>query len=86
VGAPSANGGYYAFAKSLSDTYAGGVAMQNGYQSQNSRQSANPGTIDTPQAYDRTFFITAIPEPGTAVLVSGALVIGALGRRRRALA
>lgn len=83
VGAPSANGGWYGFAKSTSDLYAGGVAMQNGYQSENSRQSANPGTINTPQSYDRTFFITAVPEPSSALLAGGTLMLAGLIRRRR---
>ena len=72
--------GYFGFAKSSTDVYAGGSAIQHGTTA---RAAANGATIANSQTVDRTFFINApVPEPGALALVSTAALMGALRRRR----
>lgn len=85
IPAGSRNGGYYGFANSSSDVYAGGAAMQNGFQDINKRYSADPGSVNTAQSVDRTFFIqgTAVPEPSACLLFACSGMAGLFLRRRR---
>jgi hypothetical protein len=74
--------GYFGFAKSSTDVYAGGAAIQHGATS---RTSANGATIANVQTVDRTFFINApVPEPGALALIGTAALAVALRRRRTA--
>lgn len=75
--------GYFGFAKSQTDVYAGGQALQHGSTQRTSLSGANAINL---QNVDRTFFIqgTAIPEPTSALLLSGGLVFLGLVRRRKA--
>jgi hypothetical protein len=71
--------GYFGFAKSSTDVYAAGVAMQHGTTA---RTSADGATIANPQTVDRTFFVAiASPEPGAGLALAG--LGAALGRRSR---
>jgi hypothetical protein len=73
--------GYYGLAKSTTDVYAGGSAIQHG---STARASADGATFINAQTVDRTFFINPVPvpEPTSAALIglAGALT---LARRRR---
>jgi hypothetical protein len=71
--------GYVGFAKSTVNVYAGGTALQHG---STARTAASGATATNLQVVDRTFFIHAIPEPGVALLLGGAL-LGHYGLRRR---
>ena len=74
--------GYFGFAKSATDVYAGGSAMLHG---STSRAAADGASVINTQTVDRTFFIQAVPEPSTCLLIlsSSAGLIG-LRRRRQA--
>jgi hypothetical protein len=72
--------GYFGLAKSSTDVYAGGVAMQHGATP---RSAADGALITNPQTGDRTFFINPVPEPGSVGLL-GVAGIALLARRRRA--
>ena len=73
--------GYFGFAKSSTDVYAGGAAMQHGTTA---RTAANGATIANLQTVDRAFFVNPapIPEPASAGLL-GLAAVGLLARRRR---
>jgi hypothetical protein len=72
--------GYFGFAKSTTDVFAAGAAMQHG---STSRTSADGAAITNIQGVDRTFFITvATPEPGSFVMLS-VIGLAAFTRRRR---
>jgi MYXO-CTERM domain-containing protein len=71
--------GYFGFAKSTADVYAGGAAVQHGTTA---RTAADGATIANVQTDDRTFYINPqVPEPGAVGLVAVA-VVGLLRRRR----
>jgi len=71
--------GYFGLAKSTTDVYAGGSAIQHGTTS---RTSADGAAIANIQVVDRTFFINpAVPEPGSMMVL--ALGGAAMIRRRR---
>jgi len=73
--------GYFGLAKSSSDVFFNGVAMQHG---STARTSADGATITNTQAVDRTFFITlATPEPGALMMFSTVTLIAFTRRRRR---
>ena len=73
--------GYFGFAKSSTDVYAGGAAIQHGTTS---RTAANGATIANLQAVDRTFFVNpvAAPEPASLALAALPAAAGLLARRR----
>jgi hypothetical protein len=73
--------GYFGFAKSTSDVYPGGAAIQHGTTS---RTAADGATIANPQAVDRTFFVNpAVPEPAAFALFAVPAAAGLLARRQR---
>jgi hypothetical protein len=72
--------GYFGFAKSSTDVYAGGAAMQHGTTA---RSAANGATIANAQAVDRTFFVNpVVPEPASLALATLPAAAGLLARRR----
>jgi hypothetical protein len=72
--------GYFGFAKSSTDVYAGGVAMQHGGTS---RTSADGVAFTNAQAVDRTFFVQGtVPEPAS-VSILAISALGLLARRTR---
>ena len=75
----STTAGYFGFAKSSTDVYAGGSAFQAGSVS---RTSTTRETITNVQCVDRTFFINT-PEPASLSFI-GLGMVTPLARRRRA--
>jgi len=72
--------GWYGLAKSSTDVYAGGAAIQQG----SAQRSVSSGdAITNIQGDDRTFFITGVPEPGTVALLGLGLGVSLIFRRRR---
>jgi len=72
--------GYFGLAKSSTDVFPNGAAMQHGSVS---RTAADGATITNVQTVDRTFFIElATPEPN-AFVTFGIVGLTALTRRRR---
>jgi hypothetical protein len=74
--------GYFGFAKSTTDVYAGGFAMQHGTTA---RLAADGATIANQQTVDRTFYVqgTAVPEPSSCFLgLSGAVYLLGIRRKR----
>jgi hypothetical protein len=71
--------GYFGLAKSSTDVYAGGAAIQHG---STSRTSATGATITNTQTADRTFFVTSVPEPGSAGIFASLAGLLAFRRRR----
>jgi hypothetical protein len=71
--------GYFGFAKSSTDVYAGGAAIQHGTVA---RSAPTGASITNTQTVDRTFFINPVPEP-SSVMVLGLGALGLLARRRR---
>lgn len=69
--------GWFGLAKSSTDIYAAGSAMQHGATS---RTSADGAAFANAQGVDRTFFIGAVPEPGSALL--GLMGLFSFGFRR----
>lgn len=72
--------GYFGLAKSSTDVYAGGSAIQHGTTS---RTSADAASVANIQGVDRTFFINpSVPEPGSIALVALGGIATMLRRRR----
>jgi hypothetical protein len=74
--------GYFGLAKSATDVYAGGDAIQHGTTS---RTSADGATIANIQTVDHTFYINpSVPEPGSIMLLTlaGAAALTRRGRAR----
>jgi len=72
--------GYFGFAKSATGVLAGGQAFQHG---SSSRSAVNGATVTNAQPVnDRTFYLQAVPEPGTLGLL-GVGVLCLAARRRR---
>jgi hypothetical protein len=73
--------GYFGLAKSSTDVYAGGSAIQHGTTSRTSADGAAIANIQ--QGVDRTFFINPpVPEPGSMMMLALAGTAAMIRRRR----